>query len=193
MQLGQEREGAVKVEVDSRDPERAAGRPLPPPAMPATSAPNGGSFYEHQQQQHMGEGAMIEGRRTQRAAAAKASDRGKRIAEMILECNEDGEHGIGAEGDGGGPGHRDGGASSNGSDNSMINREGGGGGEGENDEFVDDDFDGGGNSALYRRKPIKTRWSAMEDSRLKDAVDSFGSGNWKRVSGLSLISVLINQ
>ncbi|CAM9650839.1 unnamed protein product, partial [Ectocarpus sp. 12 AP-2014] len=53
------------------------------------TASTGSSAYD-QQQQHLG---GSEGRRIQRAAAAKAVDRGKRVAEMILGCNEDGEHG----------------------------------------------------------------------------------------------------
>ena len=123
------------------------------------------------------------GRRMQRAAAAKCTESGKRIAEMILECNEDGEQaggggvGIGVDEDGGeaGRGQRD--VSTN-SDHSTSR------GGADNDDF-DDEYDGGGNSAIYRRKPIKTRWSAVEDTKLKDSVDLHGSGNWKQVCGAS--------
>lgn len=133
----------------------------------------GSSFQEQHRQ-----GPGSEGRRIQRAAAAKATDRGKRIAEMILECNEDGED---AGGDGTGGGGR-GGAS--GSDAAAA---GEGGGEGSaagdaGDEFGEDDYDGGGNGSLYRRKPMKTRWSAAEDAQLKKLVDSNGTGNWRVVS-----------
>eukprot|EP00904_Undaria_pinnatifida_P009688 jgi/Undpi1/584/HiC_scaffold_10.g04048.m1 len=120
------------------------------------------------------------GRRTQRAAAAKCTESGKRIAEMILECNEDGEQAGGAGGGGledageAGRGQRD--LSTN-SDHSTSR------GGADNDDFgVEDEYDGGGNSAIYRRKPIKTRWSAVEDTKLKDSVDAHGSGNWKQVA-----------
>lgn len=103
--------------------------------------------------------------RTQRAAAAKATDRGKQIAEMILECNEDGEEEVRAH-----PAH---------GSSSEFSRASGGAAE---DEAVEEEYDGGGNGAVYRRKPIKTRWSAAEDSKLKDSVDAHGSGNWKLVS-----------
>lgn len=91
-----------------------------------------------------------------RASAARAMDRGKRVAEMILECNEDGEHG----------------------DTGHV-----AGFDGVEDaEFVGDE--GGGNgSSLHRRKPVKTRWSAAEDAKLKQLVDVHGSGNWRVVSG----------
>lgn len=120
---------------------------------------------KHEEEQHTtiplgGGGAPGSGggQRRLRAAAAKAIDRGKRVAEMILECNEDGEHG------GGDDGERD-----------------------EEDEGEEDGVGGGGvvrvGDEMYRRKPIKTRWSAAEDSTLKQLVDVHGSGNWRVVSG----------
>ncbi|CAM9639319.1 unnamed protein product [Ectocarpus sp. 12 AP-2014] len=131
------------------------------------TASTGSSAY-NQQQQHLG---GSEGRRIQRAAAAKAVDRGKRVAEMILECNEDGEHGNEEGGKGGGGGA----AAGTSADAASVV-----------EEFGEEDFDGGGggegNNLLYRRKPIKTRWSAAEDTQLKKLVDSNGSGNWRVVA-----------
>lgn len=112
------------------------------------------------------------GRRTQRAAAAKAIDRGKRVAEMILECNEEAEQG---------------------EDDAEPAVGGGGGVEGvpigiggvrgvEQAGFAGDDDGGGSNGSLYRRKQVKTRWSAAEDAKLKEMVDVHGSGNWRLVS-----------
>lgn len=128
-------------------------------------ASTGGSLsYEEEQQIIPGSG-----RRKLRVAAAKAIDRGKRVAEMILECNEDGEHGEDDERDA--------------EDAGSIDAPGGGGRGGEDaEEFVGED-DGESNGSLYRRKPIKTRWSAAEDTKLKQLVDVHGSGNWRVVSG----------
>ncbi|CAM9510401.1 unnamed protein product, partial [Hapterophycus canaliculatus] len=143
----------------------------------------GSSFQEQQQQQQrqrQRQGPGGEGRRTQRAAAAKATDRGKRIAEMILECNEDGEAGEDVGGDAPSGGGRGGGSGD------AAGRVGEGADDGsaagDADEFGEDDYDGGGNGSLYRRKPIKTRWSAAEDTQLKKLVDSNGTGNWRVVA-----------
>ncbi len=114
------------------------------------------------------------GRRTQRAAAAKAIDRGKRVAEMILECNEDAEQGEddvepAAGGGGGGVEGVPGGVGRGGAEPAG---------------FAGDDDGGGSNGSLYRRKQVKTRWSAAEDAKLKELVDVHGSGNWRLVSGV---------
>ena len=131
------------------------------------------------------------GRRTQRAAAAKAIDRGKRVAEMILECNEDGEQVEDDvdDDDGGGDDRQAGGG-------------GGGGGEGlpavvsrgvvagALTGFAGEDD---GNGSIYRRKPVKTRWSAAEDTKLKEMVDVHGSGNWRLVSSVWTRTWLASQ
>lgn len=108
-----------------------------------------------------------EGRRKLRAAAVKAIDRGKRVAEMILECNEDGDHGDDGERDAEGAAGGDAPVAPRGAEETA---------------FVGED-DGSSNGSLYRRKPIKTRWSAAEDAKLKQLVDIHGSGNWRVVSG----------
>ncbi|CAM9116976.1 unnamed protein product [Ascophyllum nodosum] len=87
---------------------------------------------------------------------------------MILECNEDGEE----------SGMLD-------EDERPVDGSERGYGDGDGDDL--DDLDGDGcsgldSSAMHRRKPIKTRWSASEDSKLKEAVDRHGSGNWKLVA-----------
>lgn len=117
---------------------------------------------EQEEEQHI---PGSEGRRQLRAAAAKAIDRGKRVAEMILECNEDGEHGDDGERYAEAAGRSD-----------LPGAHG----------VVDAEFvgeDDGSNGSLYHRKPIKTRWSAAEDTKLKQLVDVHGSGNWRVVSG----------
>lgn len=151
----------------------------------------GSSFYEQQQpkqeeqedkkeQEEEGQHAEgSEGRRTQRAAAAKATDRGKLIAEMILECNEDGDQGEDdAERDASGENEEASSGSGAGDDDARD----AGAGAGAAEDADANECDGGANGSLYRRKPIKTRWSTTEDTELKQLVDTHGSGNWKMVS-----------
>ena len=94
-----------------------------------------------------------------RKAALKAKDTGRRVAEMILECNEDGEHGDGDDGE------RD--EEEGERDEEAVGR-----------DVPDDSYHQG------RSKPVvKARWSASEDAKLKASVDMHGSGNWRVVSG----------
>lgn len=140
---------------------------MQPDEKPASTGGACLAYQEEHAQTHPGS----EGRRKLRAAAAKAIDRGKRVAEMILECNEDEDHGDDGERE----------------PEDAVG--GGGGGDvpdvhggGEDAEFAGEEDDGGSNGSLYRRKPIKTRWSAAEDAKLKQLVDIHGSGNWRVVS-----------
>lgn len=137
--------------------------------MASFSGTGGVYHFGTNTQKKEGTGLMSKGR-TQRAAAMKATDNGEKIAEMMLECNEDGEQGFLAEED-----HR-----SSVSENTY--------GEGEDLDDCDG-RSGNSSSALYGKKPIKTRWSASEDTKLKDAVDTYGSGNWKLVSMQSVCYV----
>lgn len=151
--------GRVDVGEDNYHPDRSRVEPAGMSSYSGTSGVDRFGITTHREQ---GTGLVSAGR-TQRAAAAKATDNGKRIAEMILECNEDGDQGLLEEEE-----HR-GGVSERAYDE----------GEGL------DDCDGGSSnssSTLYGKKPLKTRWSASEDTKLKDAVDTYGSGNWKQVS-----------
>lgn len=115
------------------------------------------------------------GRRTSdhRAAATKATDHGKKVTEMILECDEDADA---SDDDGdsvvGGPNlgcQLDNG--SHNEDESFVSDSGSGAGG------------GGGEAAgsMFSRKPVKTRWSAQEDAWLKESVEAHGNSNWKRV------------
>lgn len=176
MQLSREEDADVKVGMDSLEDEGVSRDT----AVAAASAVCGSSHG-----QGMGDGSAGSadaGRRTQRAAAAKARDGGKRIAEMILECNEDGEPGSEGEmesGRGGGGHH-----SRQGSDCSTKL---------ENDEsYAEDAYAADEVGVSYRKKPVKTRWSAVEDTKLKESVEARGSGNWKAVSRLRWFSFLFS-
>lgn len=113
---------------------------------------------------------------------ANTAEKDKKIAEMILECDEDaddvnasdddeGEDGVG------GLGH-DGGASGDYQDRRSGAHTGGD----VSDSGSGTGLVGGVPSAFYKRKPVKTRWSAQEDAWLKVSVEAHGNSNWKRVS-----------
>ncbi|CAM9631644.1 unnamed protein product, partial [Choristocarpus tenellus] len=103
-------------------------------------------------------------RRSRRAAALKAHETGKRIAEMILECDEEGDD-------------EDEDEDEDGSTNAGRRKSDG---SKENDESRAAEVAGA--VALERRKPIKTRWSTVEDGKLKDAVEKHGNSNWGKVA-----------
>lgn len=110
-----------------------------------------------------------------RAAAAAAAEKDGKGAEMVLECDEDADS---DDEDGAGGGSQMGGA-------------GGAVASGGGDSFVSNPGSAAGStfggipSSFFRRKPVKTRWSAIEDARLKRSVEAHGNSNWKRVRFLS--------
>lgn len=168
--------------------EEMADRPqglLSSAAVHQRKQANGGSFQSVEGTAEMGS-AESDGAHC--AAASRGTDRSKRDAEIILECTEDGDQvGTEEEGDEEDTGGRSASSSSSGSNANSSDLHNSSmssipeSNTNDTEDIVEDDFDGGGNSAIYRRKPIKTRWSAVEDQKLKDAVDAHGSGNWKLV------------
>ena len=170
------RSGAVGTTGTRGDAPRVSRAPAEASSTPSPSRTGEGASLGTDRQAEQGTGAAASSAgRIQRAAAVKATDNGKRIAEMILECNEDGEE----------SGMLD-------EDERPVDGSERGYGDGDGDDL--DDLDGDGcsgldSSAMHRRKPIKTRWSASEDSKLKEAVDRHGSGNWKLVSCSPPLSV----
>ncbi|CAM9947838.1 unnamed protein product, partial [Discosporangium mesarthrocarpum] len=108
-----------------------------------------------------------QGGRTRRAAALKAGDRGKRIAEMILECDEEAEEEdeeADEEGAGGGGGRRK-------SEGSK-----------ENDESRVPPETIVSTMSQVSKKAAKARWTTAEDSKLKEAVEAHGNSNWSKVA-----------